>query len=53
MLLVDVTPDGAILLRPAGIYPIEIYSDERVRELLEEDRLSPEESAGLEPRRGA
>jgi len=36
-LIVDVTEDGGILLRPAGIYPIEIYSDERVAEFLDED----------------
>ena len=31
-LLVETTEDGAILLRPAGVYPIEIYSDERIEE---------------------
>jgi len=39
MLLIEATDDGAILLRPAGIYPVEIYSDERVREFLEEEVL--------------
>jgi AbrB family looped-hinge helix DNA binding protein len=39
MLLVDTTDDGAIVLRPAGVYPIEIYSDERVAEFLAEDEL--------------
>ncbi|MGQ0568338.1 MAG: hypothetical protein ACT4P5_02220 [Armatimonadota bacterium] len=29
VLLVDVTKDGGILLRPAGVYPIEVYSDAR------------------------
>lgn len=38
--LVDTTPDGAIVLRQAGVYPIEIYSDERLREFDEADRLT-------------
>ncbi len=37
MLLVETTPDGGILLKPAGIYPVEIYSDDRVAEFLGED----------------
>jgi bifunctional DNA-binding transcriptional regulator/antitoxin component of YhaV-PrlF toxin-antitoxin module len=41
--LVDTTPDGAIVLRQAGVYPIEIYSDERLREFDEADRLTPRE----------
>ncbi|CAG0963406.1 AbrB/MazE/SpoVT family DNA-binding domain-containing protein [Geobacter sp.] len=42
-LLVETTDDGAIILRQAAVYPIEIYSDERIREFLAEDALSPEE----------
>jgi len=38
-LLVETTEDGAILLRPAGVYPIEIYSDERIEELDAADRM--------------
>jgi AbrB family looped-hinge helix DNA binding protein len=37
MLLVDVTAEGGILLRPAGVYPVEIYSDERIAEFHDED----------------
>lgn len=48
-LLLDVTQDGTIVLRPAGVYPLEIYSDERVREFLETDRLTEEEQEGLSP----
>ncbi len=44
LLLVEATDDGAILLRPAGVYPIEIYSDARVREFLAEDEMSAEEA---------
>ncbi len=39
ILLVEATDDGAILLRPAGVYPIEIYSDARVAEFMEENRI--------------
>jgi len=39
ILLVEATSDGSILLRPAGVYPIEIYSDARVAEFMEEDQI--------------
>ena len=39
LLLVETTADGAIVLRPAAVYPIEIYSDDRVSELLAEDEM--------------
>ena len=45
--LVDTTPDGAIVLKQAGVYPIEIYSDERVREFDDADHLSAGEAAKL------
>jgi len=45
---VELSPEGAIVLRPVGIYPIEIYSNERIQEFLEEDALSEEERAQLE-----
>ncbi len=44
VLLVETTADGAIVLRPAGVYPVEIYDDARVAELLEEDAMTPEEA---------
>jgi len=47
-LLVDITDDGAIVLRQAGVYPIEIYSDERIASFLEEDKMSPEQEAKLD-----
>jgi AbrB family looped-hinge helix DNA binding protein len=40
-LLVDVTADGAIVLRPAVVYPVEIYDDERLREFAEADLMDP------------
>ncbi len=46
-MLVEATPDGSILLRQAGVYPLEIYSDERVKEFDEADRMTLEESEKL------
>ena len=46
-LLVDATDDGAIILRQVGVYPIEIYSDERIAAFLEEDKMTPEQTAML------
>jgi AbrB family looped-hinge helix DNA binding protein len=46
-LLVDATDDGAIVLRRAGVYPIEIYSDERITSFLAEDTMTPEQTAKL------
>lgn len=53
VLLVEATDDGAIVLRPAGVYPVEIYSDARVSELLAEDRLSDQERERLNAALGA
>ena len=47
VLLVDVTEDGAIQLRQAGVYPLEIYSDARIREFDEADRMTTEEAKTL------
>jgi AbrB family looped-hinge helix DNA binding protein len=47
VLLVEARDDGSILLRPAGVYPVEHFSDTRVSEFLEEDRLTDKEIAGL------
>jgi AbrB family looped-hinge helix DNA binding protein len=47
LLLVETTPDGGILLRPAGVYPVEVFSDDRVREFHAEDEMSGEEAARL------
>jgi bifunctional DNA-binding transcriptional regulator/antitoxin component of YhaV-PrlF toxin-antitoxin module len=48
--LVDATSDGTIVLRQAGIYPLESYTDERMREFDEGDRLTPKESGALKRR---
>ena len=41
-LIVELGPDGTILLRPAGVWPIEIYTDERIAEFLAENEIDPE-----------
>jgi len=46
----DTTPDGAIVLRPVGIYPIEIYTDGRVAEFLSEDSPTPRERQRVKKR---
>jgi len=46
-LLVETTEDGAIILRQAVVYPIEIYSDERIAEFLEADKLPAAEAQAL------
>lgn len=38
--VVESDSDGSIRLRPVAIYPIEIYSDERIDELERENELS-------------
>ena len=37
--VLEATPDGAIVLRPVAVYPIEMYSEERVREFEETNTL--------------
>jgi AbrB family looped-hinge helix DNA binding protein len=44
-LLVEETEDGAVVLRPAAVVPVEIYSDARVREFEEANRSSAAENA--------
>jgi len=44
-LIVEATPDGAVLLRPAAVYPVETYSERRVEEFAKADRITPAESA--------
>jgi AbrB family looped-hinge helix DNA binding protein len=41
-LLLDVTDDGVIRLRPAAVLPVEMYSDARIREF--EDASAVDES---------
>lgn len=39
--MLEATVDGAIVLRPVAVYPIEMYSDERVREFEETNTIPP------------
>jgi AbrB family looped-hinge helix DNA binding protein len=48
LLLVETTEDGALILRPAGVYPLEIYSDERLEEFAAADEMTPELAKRLE-----
>lgn len=47
-MLVDVTPQGVIELRPAAVFPIETYSDARIEEFDAENRMTPAERAKLD-----
>lgn len=38
-LMVDSAGDGSIVLRQAAVYPVEIYTDARVREFERENRV--------------
>jgi AbrB family looped-hinge helix DNA binding protein len=44
-LIVEATEDGAVLLRPAAVYPIELYSDARVKGFERANQLTAAESA--------
>ncbi len=46
-LLLETTPDGGIRLRRAGDHPIEIYSEERLKEFEEVDRMTRDEANEL------
>lgn len=52
LLLVETTPEGGILLQPAAVYPLELYSPEYVAELAADDVMTPEESERLGHRLG-
>jgi AbrB family looped-hinge helix DNA binding protein len=47
-LIVEATDDGAVILRPAGVYPIELYTDERIREFERENSIPPKLAARVE-----
>jgi AbrB family looped-hinge helix DNA binding protein len=44
-MLIDVTPDGAIVLRQAAVLPVEIYSDARIAEFEREGTVRDIEAA--------
>lgn len=41
-LMVETTSDGAIVLRPAAIAPMELYDDAQIEAFSREDALTPE-----------
>lgn len=50
MLTVEISDDGAIVLRPAGVYPFELYDDARIAEFLAEDELPADLKERVEAR---
>ena len=44
-MLIDVTTDGAIVLRQAAVLPVEIYSDARIAEFEREGTVSDIDAA--------
>ena len=52
LLLVETTQEGGILLQPAGVYPIEVYSQERLEAFAEADQLTVEESQAIAAKLG-
>jgi AbrB family looped-hinge helix DNA binding protein len=44
-LTIEATEDGALVLRPAAVYSVEIYSGDRLKEFEDANRLSPKEAA--------
>jgi AbrB family looped-hinge helix DNA binding protein len=41
-LIAEAGEDGTIVLRPAGSHPIELYTDERIKEFERENEVDPE-----------
>ena len=39
--VLEATSDGAIVMRPVAVYPIEMYSDARIREFEEANTMPP------------
>jgi bifunctional DNA-binding transcriptional regulator/antitoxin component of YhaV-PrlF toxin-antitoxin module len=44
-LIAEAADDGAIVLRQAAVYPVEIYSNARIEEFMAGDRLSRVDAA--------
>ncbi len=53
VLVVETPLDGSIVLRPSGHRPTEIYSESRILEFLEGDRMTAEEAALVADKLGA
>ncbi len=46
-LMVEATDDGTVILRPAAVYPIELYSEARLKEFETDNQLTAAESARI------
>ena len=46
-LIAETTEDGAVVLRPAAVYPVELYSEQRIREFEKADANKPEQEKRL------
>jgi AbrB family looped-hinge helix DNA binding protein len=44
-LMIEASADGAIVLRQAAVFPVEIYSDARVKEFTDASRITTREEA--------
>lgn len=44
-LIVEATDDGAVILRPAAVYPIEVYTDARIKEFDAANQVTEPEKA--------
>jgi AbrB family looped-hinge helix DNA binding protein len=43
-LLVEATDDGAVILRPAAVYPVEVYTEARMKEFEDANRHTASEA---------
>ncbi|MEO6409257.1 MAG: AbrB/MazE/SpoVT family DNA-binding domain-containing protein [Burkholderiaceae bacterium] len=48
-LLVETSDDGAIVLRPVSVHPVEVYSGERLAEFERENAMTPAQSRAFAP----
>jgi len=46
-LLAEATDDGAVILRPAAVYPVEVYTEARMKEFEAANRHTEAEAARL------
>jgi AbrB family looped-hinge helix DNA binding protein len=44
-LLIETTEDGAVILRPAAVYPVEVYTEARMKEFEAANRRTGSEAA--------
>lgn len=44
-LLIEATDDGAVILRPAAVYPVEVYTEARMKEFEAANRSTGSEAA--------